>query len=380
MHVAVLGAGYAGLALARSLEDDLPDDVALTLVDERDTHLVQHLLHRVVRQPALADDLQLPLADLLDRTEHRTARVESVDADAGTVALADGDLSYDVGAVCLGARTDFHGLPGVADHATPLKRLHHAETVRADFLRLCDANEGRVVVGGAGLSGIQVAGELAALADDEGATGVDVCLIEQAATVAPTFEPPFRRAVAEELRERGVTVETDREVERAAADALVLSDGTERAFDQLVWTGGIQGSDALAGRRPTVRADLRLGARTLGLGDAVRVVDAEGTPVPASAKTAIRQAGVAARNVTRLVEHRTQGGDGFEPRLATYRYDTRGWLVSVGDGAVATVGPSVLRGAAAESLKTAVGTWYLQTLDPDGSVLGHVRAALGSHH
>jgi len=378
MHVAVLGAGYAGLAITRSLEDDLPDDVALTLVDERDTHLVQHLVHRVVRRPALADDLQLPLADLLDRAEHRKARVESLDADAGEVALAVGDLTYDVVAVCLGARTDFHGLPGLAEHATPLKRVHHAETIREEALALCEAGSGRIVVGGAGLSGVQVAGELAALADEAGAPGVDVCLVEQADHVAPTFEPGFQRAVAAELRDRGVTVETDREIERATADALVLSDGTERAFDQLVWTGGIAGGDALGGRRPTVRADLRLGERTFGLGDAVRVVDAEGTPVPASAKTALGQADVAARNVTRLLEYRRGAGEGFEPRLGTYRYDTRGWVVSVGDGAVATVGPSVLRGAAAESLKTAVGTWYLQTLDPDRNVLGHVRAVLGS--
>jgi len=379
MHVAVLGAGYAGLALTRSLEDDLPDDVALTLVDERDTHLVQHLVHRVVRRPALADDLQIPLADLLDRAEHRQAHVESVDADAGEVALADGDLTYDVGAVCLGARTDFHGLPGLAEHATPLKRVHHAETIHEDALALCEAGSGRIVVGGAGLSGVQVAGELAALADEAAAPGVDVCLVEQADHVAPTFEPDFQRAVAAELRDRGVTVETDREIERATADALVLSDGTERAFDHLVWTGGIAGGDALGGRRPTVRADLRLGKRTFGLGDAVRVVDAEGTPVPASAKTALEQADVATRNVTRLLEHRRGAGEGFEPRLGTYRYDTRGWVVSVGDGAVATVGPSVLRGAAAESLKTAVGTWYLQTLDPDRNVLGHVRSVLGSH-
>jgi len=378
MHVAVLGAGYAGLALTRSLEDDLPDDVALTLVDERDTHLVQHLVHRVVRRPALADDLQLPLADLLDRAEHRQARVESVDADAGEVALTDGDLTYDVGAVCLGARTDYHGLPGLSEHATPLKRVHHAETIHEDALALCEAGSGRIVVGGAGLSGVQVAGELAALADEAGAPAVDVCLVEQADHVAPTFEPGFQRAVAAELRDRGVTVETDREIERATADALVLSDGTERAFDQLVWTGGIAGGDALAGRRPTVRADLRLGERTFGLGDAVRVVDAEGTPVPASAKTALGQADVTARNVTRLLEHRRGAGEGFEPRLATYRYDTRGWVVSVGDGAVATVGPSVLRGAAAESLKTAVGTWYLQTLDPERNVLGDIRAVLGS--
>ena len=39
-----------------------------------------------------------------------------------------------------------------------------------------------------------------------------------------------------------------------------------------------------------------------------------------------------------------------------------GWLVSVGDDAVAKVGPSVLTGRAALALKTTVGAGYLGTV------------------
>ena len=166
MHVAVLGAGYAGIALARTLERTLPDDVAITVVDERETHLVQHLIHRIVRHPSLTEELTIPIADLLDRADHRQARVTDLDPDAGEATLEDGTLSYDVGAVCLGARTAYYGLPGVEDNATPLKRPRHVERIRANFLDVCDAS-GQAVVVGAGLSGIQVAGELTELAREE---------------------------------------------------------------------------------------------------------------------------------------------------------------------------------------------------------------------
>jgi len=362
MHVAVLGAGYAGVALARDLERSLSDDVTITVVDERETHVVQHLIHRLVRHPSLHDELTIPISDLLDRATHRRARVTALDSDAGEVTLDDGSLSYDVGAVCLGARTADYGIPGVGEYATPLKRPRHAEGIRADFLDVCETG-GRAVVVGAGLSGIQVAGELADLAREEGVSGdVEVCLLEQLGTVAPAFPENFQRAVAEELADRGVCVETGRTVDAVATDTLALASGEEIAYDQLVWTAGIAGGEATDGKRPQVRADLRLGERTFVAGDTARVVDANGEPAPASAQTAVRQADVATTNVERLLEYYRGGADDFAPRLERYRYDELGWLVSIGDGTVAQVGPSVLRGPAAKALKTTVGAGYLASV------------------
>lgn len=367
MHVAVLGAGYAGVALARKLENSLPDDVAITVVDERETHVVQHLIHRLVRYPSLHEELTVPTEQLLGRADHRQARVTDLDADAGEVTLTDGSLSYDFGAVCLGARTADYGIPGVDEYATPLKRPRHAERIRADFLDICEAG-GRAVVVGAGLSGIQVAGELADLARQEagaaaaeGGTAVEVCLLEQDATVAPSFPENFQRAVAEELADRSVRAETGRTVEAVDADAVSLASGEDLSYDQLVWTGGITGGDAMGGKRPQVRADLRLGERTFAVGDAARVVDANGEPAPASAQTAVRQADVAAENIGRLLTHQ-RNGEGFSPRLERYRYDELGWLVSIGDGTVAQVGPSILRGGPAKALKTTVGAGYLASV------------------
>jgi len=357
MYVAVLGAGYAGVALVNKLEESLPPEVEITLVDESESHLVQHLLHRVVRKPSLSEKLTIPIEELLMRAEHKQAHVTDIDADNRKITFEDGSMEYDVGAVCLGAQTAFYGLPGVEANSTPLKRLEHAECIREEFAAVREAG-GRVIVGGAGLSGVQVAGELAEMAR-EADTDPEVLLLEQREQVAPTFPGRFQNAVADELDNRGVTVHTGRAVERADEETVELVDGTELAYDQFVWTGGIAGQEPFRGDRPEVRADLRLADGTFGLGDAVRVVDANGEPVPATAQTAVRQADVAARNIERIVEN---ADSGFQPRLARYRYSSLGWLVSVGDGTVAQVGPSVLRGRSAKTLKTTVGAGYLSSV------------------
>ena len=378
MRVAVLGAGYAGLNLARRLERALPGDVELVVVDESTDHLVQHELHRVVRRPGLEDDITVGLTDILDCTV-RQASVTGVDADAGEATLEGFDgheetLAYDVGAVCLGAATAFYGLDGVRDHATPLKRLADAREIRADFLELTDGD--RVVIGGAGLSGVQVAGELAALGPEEG-IDAEVCLLEQAPSVAPAFPESFRGAVHDALVEAGVRVRTGTGVTGADGDAITLESDETIEYDQFIWTGGIQGSPALDDDRPVVRADLRLGESTFAVGDAARVVDTDGEAVPASASAAIREAGVAADNITALVDYRRNGGGGFEPRLARYRFDVPGWLVSVGDDAVATVGPTVLTGRPALALKTTVGAGYLSTVGAIRQATDLVREELG---
>jgi NADH dehydrogenase len=354
MHVAVLGAGYAGITLVRKLERSLPEEVEITLVDERETHLVQHLLHRAVREPEIQEQLRVPLSECCRRADIRQASVESVDCDEGRAELDDGTLEYDVGAVCLGARTAYYGLPGLADHGTPLKRLRDAERIRERFLQVCETG-GRVVVGGAGLSGIQVAGELAELACEE-ESEVEVHLVEQEPTVAPGFPAPFQRAIAEELDERDVQVRTGTTVEAVADGSLEVAEGSVIPYEQLVWTGGITGQAALSGSRPQVRSTLRLGQRTFGIGDAVTVIDDEGTLAPATAQTAVRQAAVAAENIDALVDGRD---DGFEPRLSRYVYDSLGWVVTVGDGTVAQVGSNVVRGKPAKALKATIGVRHL---------------------
>jgi len=363
MRVVVLGAGYAGLTLARRLESRLPESVELVVVDESDTHLVQHELHRVVRQPSVADAITVPLEDTLSRATVRPARVEGIDREARRVHLDDGHLDYDYAAVCLGAETAFYDIQGVHEHGIPLKRLSHARRLREDFLDTC-ATGGRAVVGGAGLSGVQVAGELAALAEERDAA-VEVTLLERLDSVAPAFPAAFQSAVRDALVDAGVTVETGAQVTGASADAVEV-DGRTVPYDTFVWTGGICGPAALDGDRPVVRGDLRLDAHTFAVGDAAKVVDADGEAVPASAAAAIREAGTVATNIDRLVraahEERDPRDAGFDPRLEPFRFDAPGWIASVGDDAVATVGPKVFRGAAARAMKATVGAGHLSSV------------------
>ena len=377
MDVLVLGGGYAGLTVTRKLERRLPASATITLVDDTGNHLVQHELHRAVREPDYVDDISVPLGEVLDRATLREAEVTDVDREARIVSLADGDsLDYDYCVVALGSQTAFYGIPGLEEHATPLKRLEHAATIRRDFESVVDQlghddpatdteRTGTVVVGGAGLSGVQVAGELAAMTRErEVGNSVEIVLLEQERTVAPGFPEQFQRAARELLDEQDVDVRTGTTV-TAADDATITTEAGTIDYDQFIWTGGIRGNEAMGGDRPQVRGDLRLDERTFALGDAVRIVDADGEPVPASASVAVRAAETVARNVVAAAT-----ADGGFVDVQQWHWESPGWLISVGDDAVAQLGPTVVTGGTANALKSAVGVTYL-------AEHGSLRRALG---
>lgn len=374
MRVLILGAGYAGVTVARRLESMLPPEVELVVVDESESHLVKHEVHRVIRRPSVSEAIRVPLSDLFDRASIRTARVAAVDREARAVHLENGEtLSYDYAAVCLGSETADYGIPGVAEHGLPLTSVDDALEINEAFREAAaragesdvaesDTDSGGVdvVVGGAGLSGIQTAGELAAFAREE-AVDADVTLIEQERRVAPNFPANFQTAVHSALESAGVSIETGSTVERATESAVETDRGTFPA-DVFVWAGGIAGTDAMGGDRPIVQSDLRIDERTFAVGDAGRGVDADGEPIPASASAALREARTVADNIARLVDHERSNSDGFTPRLDPYRFEVPGWIVSVGDQTVAQLGPEVVTGAAAKAMKTAVGAGHLSSV------------------
>lgn len=377
MRTMVLGGGYAGLVVASRLEDRLPEGDDLLLVDPRDSHLIRHELHRVIRRPDFAETITIPFADVLDRTEILLDRVEGVDTDRRTVTLAEGgEMDYDAAVVTFGAGPAFYGLEGVEEHSLTLDTPADAMAIGDRMRELVAGGSGRIVVGGGGLAGVQAAGELAQKREAEGVEDVSVTLVEQTDSVAPRFDPEFQARIHEALDALSVDVRTGVGVETAAAQSVELTDGTELAQDLFVWTGGIQGRSAFDGDRPQVRADLRLGESTFAAGDAVTIVDVNGTAVMPSAQTAIREARVASRNVERALEAERHG-DSFRPRYDRYRDETFAWVVSVGDKAVAQVGPQVLTGQTAKALKSTVGFGYLSTAGSIRDAVGVVREEFG---
>ncbi|PSQ08089.1 NADH dehydrogenase FAD-containing subunit [Halobacteriales archaeon QS_6_71_20] len=402
-QVVVVGAGYAGAGAVNAFEDAAdPGEAELTWISDHDYHLVLHEAHRVIRKPEIESKVAIPVEEIKDDdTEFLKGRVVDVDADEQVVRTADGDeVEYDYLLVAVGSATAFFGIEGLREHALTLKTLDDAreihQAVRAAGETATTTDPATVVVGGAGLSGIQSAGEIAEFRDDHKAP-IEIELVEGLDSVFPNNDPEVQGALRKRLDRKGVGVHTGEFISKVDDHAVYLGGSEERYYDEnaderpdpeeidysddlvmeydvLLWTGGITGQAEVDefGLEADDRSD-RVYAestfetsddRVFAIGDTALVDQGEEEVAPPTAQAAWQAAEVAGENLARAV----RGAP-----LKSWQHEDKGTLVSVGEEAVAHdvqgIPINTFGGPGARALKKAVATRWIADITSYGRAL-----------
>jgi NADH dehydrogenase len=337
--VVVLGAGYAGAGAVQKLEDELDHaDTELTWISEHNYHLVLHEAHRIISDPSVEDDITIPVGDIASpSTRFVQARVEGVDTDDQSVELDDGDaIDYDYLLVALGSQTAYYGIPGMEENALTLKGLDDAHEIHEQVTQAASQasrnDPAKVVIGGAGLSGIQSAGEVAEYRDEHRAP-IDIYLVEALDEIMPGQDPELQGTVRRHLEEADVEILTDDPITEADEETIYFDEGEPLDYDVFVWTGGITGQDALDDadlddehNRVTTESNFQTSEENVfAIGDSA-IIDQGDDPAPPTAQAAWQAAEVVGENIARALN---------DQPLKTWTYDDKGTLISVGETAVA---------------------------------------------
>jgi len=371
--VVVLGSGYAGTGTVLSLEERLDGEADLTWVSDVDHHLVLHEAHRVIRDPSIRDRIRFPVAEVKSpETRFVQGRVEDVDVGERTVHLADGStVDYDYLVVGFGSRTAFFGIEGLEEHSLTLKSLDDALEIHdaiKDAAKAATRNDpAQVVVGGAGLSGIQSAGEIAEFRDRHRAP-IEVHLVEGLDNVFPNNDPVVQAKLRKRLEARDVNILTGEFIGEVDEDTVYIGEDTRLDYDVLLWTGGITGREPASAcevdqdersHRINCECTFRTSnERVFALGDAA-IVEQDENVAPPTAQAAWQAAEVAGENVARAIRGQP---------MKEWTHEDKGTLVSVGDEAVAhdVVGLrnviETFGGPAAETLKRTVAARWINTV------------------
>jgi NADH dehydrogenase len=379
-NVVVLGSGYAGAGAILSLESALDGEADITWVSDVDYHLVLHESHRCIKDPEIKEKITIPVEDIKSpSTEFIQDEVTEIDADDRVVALdAGADISYDYLLVGFGSQTAFFGIQGLEEHAHTLKGLDDALGIHRDITEKARAatpdDPAQVVVGGAGLSGIQTAGEVAELRDEQDYP-IDIHLVEGLDEVLPNSEPSLQAALRDRLEARGVNIMCGEFIGEVDEETVYIGEEAELDYDTLVWTGGITGQDAAgtcavdqdershrlhAGQTFQTEDD-----RIFALGDCALIDQPGEDPAPPTAQAAWQAAEVVGKNIARSIRGQP---------LRKWTYKDKGTVVSVGESAVAHdvfVVPFVdtFGGFPARFLKKAIAARWIRDVDTTGRAL-----------
>src|ERR1700719_2803965 len=133
-RVVIIGSGFGGLEAAKKL---CGKAVQVTMVDRTNYHLFQPLLYQVATAALSPADIAAPVRAILSKCKNMEvmlAEVQSIDANAKKVKMADGDLDYDYLIVATGARHSYFGHPEWERLAPGLKSLEDAVEIRRRIL------------------------------------------------------------------------------------------------------------------------------------------------------------------------------------------------------------------------------------------------------
>ncbi|GAA5514005.1 NADH dehydrogenase-like protein YjlD [Deinococcus carri] len=340
MKTLILGAGYAGLAVATKLKPT-PGLEAL-LVEQNAYHTFETRLHEAA---AHNTPVTLPLTPLLRGTgvHLEQAQVENVNLDEREVTLKDGRvLTYDKLVVGLGSVTNFYRIPGLAENAAELKQLSDADEIFNFINRVYSSDytgNRDIVVGGAGLTGVELVTELAQRAEvlsrERGLPPIQIYLVEAGPKILPVLDDALRQKAENTLREYGIHILVGHRLMSATADSVTVqtADGQQQVIPagKIIWTGGIQARDIVRGERlekgpgGRIAVDEFLRAKNYPdvfvIGDMGLALNQEGKPVPTTAQHAGQQGRLTGKNLMRLAK-----GEELEP----YEPTTLGEFVSLG--------------------------------------------------
>ncbi|HSB22718.1 MAG TPA: NAD(P)/FAD-dependent oxidoreductase [Burkholderiaceae bacterium] len=350
-QIVVVGGGFAGTTLVGELERRLPADYRIVLISEESYTTFNPMLAEVVGASVFPEHVVAPIRQMLDASrgsQFIMGRVTAVDRERRIVSASTlagvREIPYEHLVLAFGTRANLDLVPGLAQHALPLKLVGDAMFIRNRVLQRVACIElepdprerarlGHFVVIGGGFSGVEVAGELADFL--HGAlrfyprvqrSELRVTLLHDLDRLLPELPPALGHAAARSLAERGIDVRLGTRATEVTAQGVTLSNGDPLAVGTVICTIGTRPNPlverlgvALQRGRIETDADLRVrGARDVwAIGDCalIRNHAADGAVAPPTAQFAIAQARQLARNIgdaiadrpTRAFSHVSKG-------------------------------------------------------------------------
>lgn len=348
--VVILGAGFAGLQLARRIKNKNLDTV---LIDQYNFHQFQPLLYQVATGRLEPSSVSFPLRKVFQGEPNlhvRVAKVEKVNTTDNVVHTDSGDFNYDYLVIATGCTSNYFGNKNFEQFAYPMKSTNEALALRNKILlNFEDALSAptekleelmNIVVVGGGPTGVELAGSLAELKKnilpkdypDTDFSALKIYLIEGLQHTLQNMSEGSQRMSQQYLEQMGVNILLNSVVDDYDGSTLRLKDGREIRTSIMIWTAGIMGNvpagipkEAITrGNRIVVDTSNRIKGmeNVFAIGD-ISYMETDDFPKghPQLANVANNQAKTLASNFDNLLNNKP---------LASFKYKNPGTMATVG--------------------------------------------------
>lgn len=258
-RVVIIGGGFAGLSLAKSL---CRKEVQVVLIDKHNYHTFQPLLYQVSTGGLEPDSIAYPIRKVLQGFPDfyfRLAEVEKVDPEKKTIVTSIGPLEYDSLVIAAGTETNFFGNASLEENSMAMKTIPQSLNLRSlilqnfenalltDDLHQRDALMNFVIVGG-GPTGVELAGALAEIKKgilpkdypDLDTRRAQINLVQGASRLLPAMSEQASKKAEDFLEDLGVHVWKGLRVTEYDGWTAKTNDKTQFETAALIWAAGVK--------------------------------------------------------------------------------------------------------------------------------------------
>lgn len=262
MKVIIAGGGFAGLQLARKLNNKKGMEVLL--IDKNNYHQFQPLFYQVATAGLDASNISFPLRKIFQQSNNvhiRLAAIQEIKAAEKKLVTNIGEFDYDVLVIATGADTNFFGNAQVKQFVFPMKTTVEALQLRHRLMENFESalmvnNTSalqkflNIVVVGGGPTGVEVSGALAEMRSnilpkdypEIDFTQMKIYLVEGSPKTLAVMSEKSSAQSRQYLEKLGVQVMTATVVKNYDGENVLLSNGENIQSNIVIWAAGISGN------------------------------------------------------------------------------------------------------------------------------------------
>jgi NADH dehydrogenase len=260
-RIVIIGAGFAGLKLARRLAKS---SFQVVMIDKRNFHQFQPLFYQVATSGLEPSNISFPVRKVFHKHTNlhfRNTELLEVKADEKVVVTKAGEMNYDKLVIATGVTTNYFGNKNIEKNAISMKSTAEAIHLRNRILEsfetaiLTDykkeqAKQLSVVIVGGGPTVVELSGAIAELKNyvlpkdypELDFSRMNIRLYEAAPRLLNVMSEKASADAYQCLTKLGVEVHLNTKIQDYDGDNMTLEDGTIFKVQNLVWTAGVGGN------------------------------------------------------------------------------------------------------------------------------------------
>lgn len=340
VNIVVLGGGFAGIKAALTLRNQVRShNLHVIIIDRSSSHIFTPSLYEVATAEESQRNVAIPYKYIFKKPlEFVEGNVEKIYATEQKILLdKNRKYVYDYLICALGSETSYFGIEGIKKYSLPMKTLEDAIEIKNAL-----KSAKKIVVGGGGFSGTELACELIAHKGN-----LDITLIQGSSILLKELGDGVSLLARKRLEEGNVHLILGERIKKVTKDFVQVAGGRKITYDVFIWTGGVKSNNLLGKVEVNEYLKVNNYKNVFAAGDTVS---------PGVAPKAENMGEIAAENVSRSIKG--------EP-LLPFRYRHMGYVVPLGSHfATFAMGKYHISGFSVYILQQLIFLRYLLTIVP----------------